>query len=91
VRPLLALCVILVACASTGGAIAPPAHDDARAESLPESRLECPSARGDCDGDPSNGCETDLSADALNCRACGHACAGDGKAVCIGGRCAQLR
>jgi hypothetical protein len=45
--------------ASSGGAIAPPAHDDARVESLPESRLQCPSARGDCDRDPSNGCQTD--------------------------------
>ena len=59
---------------------------------MPTSRLACPPARGDCDSDPSNGCESDLTADLLNCRACGHACLADGgKAMCIGGRCGQLQ
>jgi hypothetical protein len=82
----------LVACASSGAASVPPVQDEARTESLPAARLECPTARGDCDGDPSNGCEADLSADPLNCRACGHACGGaDGGGVCMAGRCALLR
>jgi hypothetical protein len=39
----------------------------------------------DCDHDPDNGCETDLSADPLNCGACRHACpAGAG---CSAGHC----
>lgn len=36
----------------------------------------------DCDGDPSNGCEKDVTADDASCGACGHACAG-----CAGGLC----
>ncbi|HEX8789497.1 MAG TPA: hypothetical protein VF765_00995 [Polyangiaceae bacterium] len=91
-RVLIGFSVILVACASSGGAVAPPAHDDALADGLPVTRLACPPSRGDCDGDSSNGCESDLSADPLNCRACGHACSTDGGlAVCIGGRCGGLR
>jgi len=39
----------------------------------PTGRLQCPPGRGDCDGDPANGCEADLSTDTDNCRACGHA------------------
>ncbi|HET9553874.1 MAG TPA: hypothetical protein VFP50_12965, partial [Anaeromyxobacteraceae bacterium] len=36
----------------------------------------------DCDGDPSSGCEKDVTADDASCGACGHACAG-----CAGGLC----
>jgi hypothetical protein len=42
----------------------------------------CAPGFADCDGDPSNGCEKDVSADDANCGACGHACAG-----CAGGLC----
>jgi hypothetical protein len=34
----------------------------------------CANGFGDCDGDPSNGCERDLSADVANCGACGATC-----------------
>lgn len=34
----------------------------------------CPSGLGDCDGDPTNGCETDLASAAGHCGACGRAC-----------------
>ncbi len=35
----------------------------------------CDPSWGDCDGDPKDGCETNLLADAMNCTACGMACA----------------
>ena len=34
----------------------------------------CNAGYVDCDGNPSNGCEADLSIDSSNCGACGHAC-----------------
>jgi hypothetical protein len=35
---------------------------------------DCPAGFGDCDGDPSNGCEVNLSNDANNCNICGSRC-----------------
>ena len=35
---------------------------------------DCPAGFGDCDGDPKNGCEVDLTSDASNCKVCGSAC-----------------
>lgn len=51
----------------------------------------CEAGFGDCDGDPSNGCEVDLATAFANCGACGNRCpagAGGAGAVCRGGRCA---
>ncbi len=42
----------------------------------------------DCDGDPLNGCEIDLTTDADNCSACGTVCSQDaGTSVCLAGDC----
>jgi len=85
-----AAALLAVACGSS----VPPgtARTESRApvEATASARLACPPARGDCDGDPSNGCEADLSTDADNCRACGHGCASANAAMamCIDGRCA---
>jgi hypothetical protein len=86
-----AVAVAVVACAS-----AQPdrlhTQGEANSDAPNVARLVCPTGRGDCDGDPSNGCETDLSADASNCRACGHACSGsEGAAagLCVDGRCSH--
>lgn len=49
----------------------------------------CETSYGDCDGDASNGCETELRTTA-NCGACGMACAEPGPGatvVCISGAC----
>jgi hypothetical protein len=91
-RPLFVVAALLVVACGTA---APPgtARTESRApvEAPPSARLACPAGRGDCDADPSNGCEVDLSDDADNCRACGHACsaAGAATAMCIDGRCAE--
>jgi hypothetical protein len=45
----------------------------------------CVAGMGDCDGNPANGCETDLTVSSANCGACGAACAGGGRcdhAIC---------
>ncbi len=34
----------------------------------------CDAGFGDCNADPTDGCETDLSSSATNCGTCGHAC-----------------
>ncbi len=38
--------------------------------------IVCAAGFGNCDGNPANGCETDLTMDAGNCGACGRICAG---------------
>ncbi|RLB57929.1 MAG: hypothetical protein DRI34_06375, partial [Deltaproteobacteria bacterium] len=35
----------------------------------------CPAGTMDCNGDPSDGCETNTAGDVNNCGSCGHACA----------------
>jgi len=49
----------------------------------------CADGFGDCDGDPSNGCETDLRDGVGNCGACGQQCAApaNGTAACRMGTC----
>ncbi len=56
-------------------------------------RSACDTGRGDCDGNTGNGCEADLTADPMNCRACGAACNAPNAtpacvaSVCTVGRC----
>jgi hypothetical protein len=48
----------------------------------------CPTGKGDCDNDPSNGCEADLQATLANCGACGTACGEtNATAACVAGTC----
>jgi hypothetical protein len=47
--------------------------------------LVCDAGRGDCDADPANGCETDLSSDTSNCGACNAVCSG--LDPCLAGTC----
>jgi hypothetical protein len=44
----------------------------------------CPAGTGDCDGNPGNGCETDLTTDAAHCGACDHDCEGG---TCVASAC----
>ncbi|MFP2925900.1 hypothetical protein ACLESO_11910, partial [Pyxidicoccus sp. 3LG] len=50
---------------------------------------DCPVGRGDCDGNPANGCEANLMTDEGNCGACGTTCGGaaSANAVCGAGTC----
>lgn len=49
----------------------------------------CRTGFGDCDGDASNGCETDVRTSTAHCGRCGRACTGG--AACIGGVCPRDR
>jgi hypothetical protein len=52
------------------------------------SRCVCNPGYDDCDGDPSNGCETDLRTTALHCGACGNACSRAGaSSICVDSAC----
>jgi hypothetical protein len=49
--------------------------------------IDCPDGTGDCDGDPGNGCETQLNT-AENCGFCGDACdLANAAATCTAGAC----
>ncbi len=48
----------------------------------------CDAGFADCNGRPEDGCEADLSSDALNCNGCGLRCfLGNATAACVRGRC----
>jgi hypothetical protein len=50
--------------------------------------LTCAANFGDCDNDPTNGCETDLRVSPANCGSCGRACAlMSATAACVAGAC----
>ncbi len=53
-----------------------------------ESRCRCAAGFADCDGDPTNGCETGLGDNPAHCGACGARCDGShGVLACEGGAC----
>ncbi|MBL8601077.1 MAG: hypothetical protein JNK72_04050 [Myxococcales bacterium] len=69
-----------------------------RACSLANATAACASGRctvaacnagfGDCDGDPANGCETNLATSPLHCGRCANACpSANGTAACASGAC----
>lgn len=49
---------------------------------------ECQQGWGDCNGNPSDGCEVNLNSDQRHCGACGNACDALAGQPCIGGQCA---
>jgi hypothetical protein len=49
----------------------------------------CPTGKQDCDGNPNNGCETNLDTDPNNCGFCGNKCnLANATATCTNGQCA---
>jgi alpha-tubulin suppressor-like RCC1 family protein len=61
---------------------------EASLPTTPEAEQVCPVDFADCDGDPSNGCETDLASSRESCGACDHRCDEDlfcGAGVCRSG------
>lgn len=61
------------------------ADGDAGIPDTADMDSSCPEGRADCDGDDSNGCETDIATDE-HCGACDHACV-DGYSSCAEGAC----
>ena len=66
---------------------------------IPHARARCPGNQcaldscadgwGDCNGNPADGCETDLTVDAARCGACGMACPKD-RPACVDGACVAI-
>ncbi len=52
--------------------------------------VECLPGFADCNGDPSDGCEVDLSRHPANCGACGHRCDFGAGQPCIAGKCLMV-
>lgn len=52
--------------------------------------VECLPGFADCNGDPSDGCEVDLSVHPANCGACGNACDFAAGQPCIEGKCLMV-
>lgn len=67
------------------GAVCSRAHATAKCSTGACSILTCDGSYGDCDGNTSNGCETDLETSKSHCGICGIACA-SGK-QCTAGEC----
>jgi hypothetical protein len=51
---------------------------------------ECEEGWGDCDSNPSNGCETNLMVNTGNCGACGNRCDTSAGQPCIDGKCLMV-
>ncbi len=49
--------------------------------------IACNAGFGDCDGNASNGCETNLAVSPANCAVCGTVCPGGASATCASGVC----
>lgn len=52
--------------------------------------LECTPGFADCNADPADGCEVDLSSHPANCGACGHECDLHAGQPCIEGKCLMV-
>lgn len=65
----------------------PDTLSDAAAEASADLGTLCPGGRADCDGNASNGCETDLTSDLRHCGLCGRACLGS--MMCNAGACSS--
>jgi hypothetical protein len=65
------------------------AYNESACTEAPPYTTPCPQGYADCDGDPANGCEVDLTSDAYHCGACGTVCPGQGTSsgVCVASTC----
>ena len=62
--------------------------DSATPDAAPDQDPSCPTGWADCDEDPANGCEINMTGDPDHCGACGHACGGaHASATCEQGAC----
>jgi hypothetical protein len=65
------------------------AHNESFCVEGPPYQTPCQQGYADCDGNPANGCEVNLTEDTDHCGACGTSCQAQGNAaaVCISGLC----
>ncbi len=75
------------ACGSCGGACPPGGPNQIAACSKGICSYACAPGFGDCNGDASDGCETNLKSHPANCGACGVACEIAAGQPCVEGQC----
>jgi hypothetical protein len=65
------------------------AHNESSCVEGPRYETPCQQGYANCDGNPANGCEVNLTEDAAHCGACGTTCQAQGNAagVCVSGSC----
>lgn len=81
---LLVVCFATLAAPFAAGCVLPSREQGANLAHCGNGVCECASGFAECDGDPSNGCETSLDTDPASCGACGHDCHGG---ACAHGLC----
>ena len=74
-------------CGACGNARRPPGPNQTRACKKGLCVYDCAEGFADCNGDPSDGCETDLRVHPGNCGACGNACDIAAGQPCVKGKC----
>ena len=75
------------ACGACNAPCRPPGPNQTRACVKGVCEYECKPGWADCNGDPSDGCETNLSVHPANCGACGNACIMAAGQPCVEGKC----
>ncbi len=65
------------------------AHNESACVEGPPYETPCPLGYANCDGNPANGCEVNITENADHCGACGTSCQDQGNAmgVCVAGTC----
>jgi hypothetical protein len=75
------------ACGACNAACRPAGPNQTRACEKGLCVYGCAPGFADCNGDPADGCETNLDAHPANCGACGHACDVAAGQPCVEGKC----
>lgn len=75
------------ACGACNAPCRPPGPNQTRACVKGVCEYECKAGFADCNGDPSDGCETNLNIHPGNCGACGNACNIAAGQPCVEGKC----
>jgi len=77
-------------CGACGAPCKMPGPNQARACKKGVCAYECAPGFADCNGDPSDGCEVDLSVHPAHCGACGNSCDLAAGQPCIEGKCLMV-
>lgn len=75
------------ACGACNAPCRPPGPNQTRDCVKGVCQYDCKPGWGDCNGDPSDGCETNLNIHAANCGACGTVCDIASGQPCVEGKC----
>lgn len=75
-------------CGVRCSALVPDSRNGRSSCSYGSCRFDCRQGWADCNGNPADGCETNLASDPRNCGSCGNTCDLLSGQPCLGGQCA---